>query len=456
VQVRVRPPELAADHERYVLGGILLEGKPYFGLARESLTADDFADPSRRQVFSAMEAAMVQGNEPTVQHLVAILQERGVQLDVRRLLQLQQHWAPLNERAFRGAVAGVLEESRLRRMGDQLWHAADAASQPEFRLSDAARSLQGLTLTEPRRPRKMADVVDDALSSQAMRTLWCAMPRAEHWLKVGPGHLVVVGGETGQGKSQLLQQMTYAHARGEVDVYLATYEMPAEEITARQISRESGIELELLLSGNLADDEQERVEGAKRRIAQYAEHIEIDDTGPDIDELMMRIRLAQIRLPLLQLVGIDYLQLIPAPRDRRDLRDERPRLEYITSSLKRLAQEIGVPIVLLSQFSRPQQKGKPRKPTLDILRGSGRIEQDSNLVLLLWHEGSQSWLIKAKGRSSRGGREIPLVWHRGTQTFEDGTCRKTTRRRADVDGPPDDDDDDSVPVPTEADGAVVM
>ncbi len=449
LSVRVRPSELATNHERYVLGGILADGKEAFAKARAIITADDFGSEARASVFRAMEAAVVAGEDLDSQHVLAQLTVAGAKVNPTHVVSLAR-WTPATSVAFATAVEGVRTEAQLRRLGNDLRHTADASSQPDWGIGDAARAMSMLSFVgqEVRRPRKLGEVLEKALSHQVMQTLWCGMPRAERFLRAGRGHLIILGGETGKGKSQMAQQMAYAHAAGGVDVYYVTYEMPAEEVAARQISRESGLDLEVLLAGGLDPDEQERVDAAKTRIQEYAQHIEIDDTGPDIDEMVMRIRLAQMRMPLLQLVVIDYLQIVPAPRDRKDLRDERPRLEYITGELQRLGQQIRVPILLLSQFSRAVGAAAMRKPTLDVLRGSARIEQDANMVLLLWHPKPRkyereplSFLIVAKGRSAKEGRLIALRWRKAVQTFEDGPIGARA--------PEQDDEPETAPWPTE-------
>jgi len=424
--VRVRDAALAANHERYVLGWILYEQdcRAAFGQAAEQITPADFGDPRRGAVFAAMQEVVAAGGEPTMQPVLDVLQQRkdAETVGPSQLLGLLRDWVPLGSTDYITAVQGVRRESHLRQLAYDARMFSDRLADADYTEDDAAQALEAMAHGQVgRRPRTMTEALPGALQQQATRPLWCGMPHAEQWLRVSPGHLITLGAETGKGKSQLAQQIAYSHAAYGLDVYVATYEMTAEELVARQLSKESGVALDVLLSGSLEDDEQALVAAAQQRIGEYGGHMEIDDTQPDIDELSLRVRLAAVRNPLLGLVVVDYLQLVPVGH-HSDLRDERRQLEYITRTLQRLGQQTRVPILLVSQFTREIRQRQMRKPTLDVLRGTGRIEADSNMVLLLWHPKgyNTSWLLVAKARSGRSGRAIPLTWRPEIQTFEDG------------------------------------
>lgn len=421
-----RPEDLASDHERAVIAGIvgqMHDGAQWFALARDILTAEDFSQPIRRAIWTTVEQIVQADKRLYAGAVLPELRRQGHNVSDEWIMSVTR-FIPTTIEEFQIHVGAVARESAMRRLNAELMRIADRTAQPSIEIEEGMRLLQGIDVLQEhmRRPHTIAESMPTALRDQASRPFWCCLPVAEMFLRVSPGHLVVVGAESGKGKSQFALQASYAHALQFLSVYYVTYEMPISEVTSRLISRESQIDLEVLLAGDLDDDEDRRREEAEQRLADsgVVDRIEVDDSGPDIEELELRIRLAQIRNPLLGLVVVDHLQLVPVPA-RLKLHDERARLEYVVDALQRLGQRIKVPILLLSQFNRGVGESRKRKPTLDVLRGSAKIAQDANLVLLLWHPTGSltSWVVVAKGRSM-GDRGIPIKWRRAVQRFEDG------------------------------------
>ena len=106
-----------------------------------------------------------------------------------------------------------------------------------------------------------------------------------------------------------------------------------------------------------------------------------DSAGLDIMDLCSRARRMK-RLYQIDLIVIDYLQLLHDKRRQRDGRQQ--ETASISNNIKKLAKDLHVPVLILSQLSRaPEQGGRDGKPRLSDLRDSGAIEQDADVVLLL-------------------------------------------------------------------------
>jgi len=116
-------------------------------------------------------------------------------------------------------------------------------------------------------------------------------------------------------------------------------------------------------------------------------------------------------------IVIDYLQLMEGDRRSKD-QNRTQEVSEISRGLKRLASELDVPIIALSQLNRQLETRPNKRPMLADLRESGSIEQDSSLVLFLYRDfvynpqadPRQAELILAKQRNGPSGISIPLIW----------------------------------------------
>lgn len=187
------------------------------------------------------------------------------------------------------------------------------------------------------------------------------------------------------GKSVFAQQVTEQVAgQGHTSIFY-TLEMGAHELTERGLSRRSGVPIPSLKTAeSLTQDDWRRLSDA---MADYAPlPLLIDDAAFDINALVHKTKAAaagleKAGLPPLGLVTVDYLQLVGAKAANRTL-----EVGQVTSSLKRLAKELSVPVLALSQLSRGVEGRQNRRPTLSDLRESGNIEQDADLVLFLYRD----------------------------------------------------------------------
>src|SRR5581483_6518695 len=197
-----------------------------------------------------------------------------------------------------------------------------------------------------------------------------------------PGDLVIIGGRPGMGKSSLSQNIAENVAIDQNrPVLVFSMEMPREQLAMRSIAARAGVPLERLKGGDL--DELHWAEiaawgGRLRRAPLF-----IDDTGAlSPIELRSRARRYQAKHPGLALVIVDYIQLMQVRGERN--RDN--EIGVISRALKALAKELGVPLIALSQLSRKCEERADKRPQISDLRESGSIEQDADMVLLLYRD----------------------------------------------------------------------
>jgi replicative DNA helicase len=217
--------------------------------------------------------------------------------------------------------------------------------------------------------------------------------------KVGglfPGQLHVLAARPSMGKTALATNIAeHVASRGKL-VYFASLEMANLDLLFRMLCGRSGVQNHFVRSGRLEGDASHRLGEAARQIGQLP--IAIHDR-PRLSVSDIRRATRRLVRDGLGLVIVDYLgKLTPEnPRDDRYL-----QIGKMTSDLKALARELNVPVLLLCQLARAAEAVEPR---LDHLRESGDIEQDADVVMLLYRKdrGQDAVLDVAKNRNGDTG-----------------------------------------------------
>ena len=157
-------------------------------------------------------------------------------------------------------------------------------------------------------------------------------------------------------------------------------EMTSESLVLRMLCSRSRVNLRNIREGFLAERDFPKLTGAAGKLANAP--IFIDDTsGLSILQLRAKARRMYQQFNI-KLFVIDYLQLLNSTSRRAENRQQ--EIADISNGIKSLAKELDVPVIVLSQLNRELEKDKDRKPRLSDLRESGSIEQDADLVCLLY------------------------------------------------------------------------
>lgn len=230
--------------------------------------------------------------------------------------------------------------------------------------------------------------------------------------------LIIVGARPGMGKTSFALNIARNVAMLQnKTVAFFNLEMSREQMVNRLLSSEARVSSKKLRVGNLSADEWGRISVASSALCQAP--LYLDDTASiTVPEMKARLR----RIKDLGFVVIDYLQLMHSAR-RIDNRVQ--EVSEITRSLKIMAKELNVPIMVCAQLSRStEKKGENHRPALADLRESGSIEQDADQVLFLYRNDyyknenqdpntapapDTSEVIVAKNRHG-DLRTVPLAW----------------------------------------------
>ena len=245
------------------------------------------------------------------------------------------------------------------------------------------------------------------------------------------GQLITVAGRPAMGKSVFATNVAQNASLEGKKVALFSLEMGHEEITARQISSlGKGVNLNLLKperQKEMTKEDWDRVSKAVS-IMQESDSLRVIDNLRNFGAIKVRSR-SLAAIEGLDLIVVDHLGLLNDAKGKGI--PETVRLESITTSAKELARELDVPVIMVSQLNRngatPGLDGEVREPSLTDLRGSGAIEQDSDIVILLHREdyyqpestrAGEGDVIVAKHRNGPT-RKITVAWQGHYARFRD-------------------------------------
>ncbi|GAA5346708.1 replicative DNA helicase [Planifilum fimeticola] len=193
--------------------------------------------------------------------------------------------------------------------------------------------------------------------------------------------LIILAARPSMGKTAFalnLAQNVALHAGETVAIF--NMEMPAIQLVQRMLSAEGNIDAQVFRTGNLGEEDWEKLTMAIGTLAEVP--IFIDDTpGLTVFDIRAKLRRLQAEHGL-GLVVIDYLQLIRG----RGGESRQQEISEISRSLKLLARELNVPVIALSQLSRAVEQRQDKRPMLSDLRESGSIEQDADIVAFLYRD----------------------------------------------------------------------
>lgn len=243
-----------------------------------------------------------------------------------------------------------------------------------------------------------------------------------------PGEMIVIAARPSMGKTSLAMNIAEQVAVDQrLPVGVFSLEMTADSLVLRMLCSRSRVNLRSIREGFLAERDFPKLTGAAGKLA--GAPLFIEDTS-NLSILQLRAKARRMHLQYgVKLFVIDYLQLLHSTARRADNRQQ--EIADISNGIKALAKELGVPVIVLSQLNREVEKEKNRKPRLSDLRESGAIEQDADLVALLYRVSSGDEdevpgpeqeaipvnLLIAKQRNGPTG-EIPLTFLRAYTRFE--------------------------------------
>ena len=390
-----RVPPQSIEAELSVLGAMMLK-KEAVTQAIEMLHAHEFYRQAHRAVFEAMEGLVRDGEPVDIVTVTESLKKSGRLDQVGGVSFLANLTNSVPSTANLAHYAKIVKEKALLRAlidaSTEIAGAAYEASEDVARQLDDAEqkilAIAGGRIMGSFTPIKevVFDAVDRvsvlARSKGGITGLSTGLATLDSVTRgLQKSDLIVVAARPAMGKTAfVLNLATHVALQGKTVAFFSL-EMPREQLMHRIFCAEGQIDATRLARGELDDDEWSRLVKVADRMLKA--ELYFDDTS---STTVMDIRTRARRLKSehgLDLIAIDYLQLIQAPgrAENRTL-----AVAEMTRSLKVLARELEVPIIVLSQLSRATEGRSDKRPMLSDLRESGSIEQDADIVMFLYRE----------------------------------------------------------------------
>lgn len=382
--------------EQSVLGALLLD-EQVIASVLAILNADHFSDPIHKKVYQAvidldeasssidvltvgdkmgMEYMAFLGDladsTPSTANAVAYAE---IVLEKAKYRRLSLIGSGINLMMEDSAKVEDVEEF----IGKQLQEAAGGEA-------DKTQSIMGVAI------KKLLDRTDDRFNGK-VELYSTGLIDIDDALQLEPGRMMVIAGRPGTGKSTFAQNILEHNAKKGVPCFLATMEMPEEEVASRIICSQGGVDSKFLqdpagytkTNGEHAGDQWSRLSAGVSASKDWPLMIDYCP-GLKLADFKRRARAFFHNQPEYRenrkgIMTIDYLGLMKMAGDNRV-----KSMGEITKALKTFAGEMGIPLLLLAQLNRGVEQRPNKHPMISDLRDSGEIEEDADIIALLYRD----------------------------------------------------------------------
>ena len=385
------------EAEKAVLGSLMLDSVQV-GTIQSIITDDDFYLEKHRKIFQAMEQLFDQERTIDVVTLIDLLRSVNELDNVGGEEYIIELWEETPSAANADNYAQIIsDKAQLRR----LFHAADKVRKAAMQEGDTVNNIIDeserliLAIGENNRNDKLRSI--RPLISEAFERVeeLSKLKKEVVGLPTGyvqldklttgfhPDQLIIIAARPSVGKTAFALNIAQNVAtKQKVPVAIFSLEMGALDLVNRIICAEGNIDATNLRTGQLTDSEWDSFALATNVLADAPIYID-DSPGIKVSEIRAKCRRLKQDRADLGLIVIDYLQLIDGSGRTENRQQE---VSEISRQLKKLAKELAVPVIALSQLSRGVEHRQNKRPMLADIRESGSIEQDADIVAFLYRE----------------------------------------------------------------------
>lgn len=425
------PPQ-NLDAEISLLGSLLIDEDAIITIA-DKVSAEDFYDKRHGKIYSAILRLYEQSKPVDLLTLSSVLKDSDDLESIGGSSYLTELTNAVPTAAHAEEYADMVAEKAMRRklikaseditnlsFDDSMSTVQEILEQAEQRLfAVSQRTLKQDMVSIEQILAEGFDRLDELHKNKGklrgVRTGWKDLDNMTAGLQ--RSDLIVLAARPAMGKTTLVGNLVQNIAMREKQASLFfSLEMSKDQLVDRMLAAESGVDAWNIRTGNLSDQDFEKLGSAMGSLSEAP--IYIDDTpGISVLELRTKARREAQKHPL-GLIVVDYLQLMSGGRRGNDF-NRVQEISEISRGLKLIARELNVPVVALSQLSRSVESRSPQIPQLADLRESGSIEQDADIVMFIYREAyynpetdrqNVTDLIIAKHRNGPTGK-VELYFH---------------------------------------------
>lgn len=419
------------EMEQAVIGSMLLD-RDAVAEVSDLLTKDDFYYGQYGMLFSAIVELYNEGKPIDLAIVSNKLKEMGADESISSMSYIGEVLESVQFASHAGEYARVVQDKAvLRKMIKyaektmaQCYEAEnevnDILDQSERELFDITQKRNtGMQFTEMR--EIALNVLDNIEASAKRGGKVTGVPTGfidldERLTGLHGSELILIAARPAMGKTAFaLNIALYAAMRADVPVAIFSLEMSKEQLATRLIAMDSMVDSQSIRTGQLLDTDWDKIMESTYRVGETQMYID-DTPGITIGELRSKCRKLK-QTKNIGLVVIDYLQLMNSGGRNESRQQE---ISTISRSLKKLARELDIPVVALSQLNRAADSREDHKPVMSDLRESGAIEQDADVIMFIYRDDYYNKenstkqniadIIIAKQRNGSIGT-VELTWH---------------------------------------------
>ncbi|KPK02854.1 MAG: replicative DNA helicase [Nitrospira bacterium SG8_35_4] len=417
-----RLPPQNIEAEQFVLGAVLLENEA-IAVVIENLTPKDFYKEAHKKIFIAM-LDLYEKNEPI--DLITLTEQlsRKEQLEavggatylssivslVPTAANARYHAKIIKEKSIlRNLIITATEIITTSYDSEQDVHELlDAAETKIFNISEKMVRQSYIHIKDV--VKDTIELVDKLFDKKELIT---GIPTGfsdldEATTGFHPGDLIVVGARPGMGKTAFsLNIITHAAIEENIPIAVFSLEMTKEQIVLRMLCSEAEVDSKAVRSGYHSKEDYRKLVNAAGRLSEAP--IYIDDSFNSILDIRAKSRRLKAEHGL-GLIVVDYLQLMSGVGS---FTAREQVISEISRSLKALAKDLSVPVIVISQLNRScELRGEKKNPIIADLRESGAIEQDADIILFLYRDE----YYKKQDSQSKGIAELDIAKQRNGPT----------------------------------------
>lgn len=380
------------EAEQSVLGGLLIKPDSWDNII-DFITERDFYRAEHQLIFRHIARLLDNGKQVDVITVAESLESTG-KLDTAGGLEYlggitQNTPSVANIRSYAQIVSKKRKEREFKAAIADLNAIAEESGEVAQKVENAIAILNALAdgkLNEPLRLSEAATLFMEGLERRyeqggeihGLKTGFADVDKKTGGLQ--KGDLIILAGRPSSGKSALVTNIAeHVSLHDGLPVVFFSLEMSDDQIATRVVASQGRVSLNVLRSAKMQEADWSGMTVALGKIADAPMFI---DSNPATTATQMHARARRVkRKHGLGLIVIDYLQLMSEGGDNRN-----NDLSAITRKLKLMAKDLDVPVICLSQLSRKVEERADKRPLMSDLRDSGSIEQDADLVIMLYRD----------------------------------------------------------------------
>lgn len=416
----LRVPPHSVEAEQSVLGGLLIDNRAWDKVG-DLLVEADFYRHEHRLVFGAVSRLIAADKPADVVTVFDALGSKAVEAGGLAYLNAVAQSVPsaANVRRYAEIVRErSLGRGLLARIGD-----AQEIAWSELPIAQKLDAVAALfanvdVMSNQRRPVPMGEIVVKVIdqinaAADGGPVGWKTGISKIDWRLNGglkPGKLVILAARPSVGKTSLAGQVAKRTAADGHPTLILSLEMEGDEVGERSLANEARVDYGAIQTGKLTNDEWGRLAEGADALGNLPLWID-DEPAQNMRAISSKAR----SIRGLKVLVVDYVQLCEGEGDNRN-----QQIGSISRGLKKLAKQLGICIIALSQLNREVDKRPGRRPIMSDLRESGEIEQDADTILFLWpldesEDGAEVRHIGCDFAKNRRGKKGAFV-----MTFEGG------------------------------------